>query len=66
MSPIYHIGEWYKYPESTQQFKLVEVRKFTFVFECGHWCTDTVFMDMIRVKTGKQVCEIIQLELPLP
>lgn len=43
----YFIGQYYRYPTSDKKFKLVEKRKFTFIFECGHWCTDTVFPDLV-------------------
>jgi hypothetical protein len=63
MNIKYFIGEDYRYPRCRHRFKLVEVRGFIFEFECGHWCTDTVFVDLIRVKTNKQVLNDIQLEL---
>jgi hypothetical protein len=59
----YHIGEYYRYPKCKTLFKLIEVRHWTYHFECGHWCTDTVFVDLIRVKKGIQVINDIQLEL---
>lgn len=59
----YFIGEYYRYPKGRTRFKLIEVRKWTFHFECGHWCTDTVFGDLIRCKTGKQVFKDLQLDL---
>lgn len=59
----YFIGEDYKYPRSRKRFKLISVDTFIFRFECGHWCTDSVFIDLIRVKTGIQVYKDIQLEL---
>lgn len=59
----YTIGEYYRYPKSRQQFKLIEVDEWVFRFECGHWCTDNVFLDLIRVETNKQVCDDLQLEL---
>ena len=65
MQIIHHIGEWYKYPNSSEKFKLKSVDGFIYRFECGHCCTDSVFMDMILVKTGKKVCVTIQLELEL-
>ena len=46
------INEYYRYPNSKQNFKLVRHTEFVYFFECGHWCTDSVFMDLIRVKTG--------------
>jgi hypothetical protein len=59
----YYIGEYYTYPGSKRRFKLVEVDGYRFKFECGHWCTDNVFLDLVRVKTGIQVFEDNQLNL---
>lgn len=59
----HYIGEYYKYPNYNKLYKLVSVRGFIYYFECGHWCTDSVFEDLIRVKTGVQVYKDNQLEL---
>jgi hypothetical protein len=59
----YHIGEYYTYPGSKRRFKLIEVDGYIFKFECGHRCTDNVFLDLIRVKTGIQVYRDNQLKL---
>lgn len=61
----YFIGEYYRYPRLRKRFKLIRVSDngFVFYFECGHWCTDSVFIDLIRVKTNKQVFTDLQLEL---
>lgn len=59
----YHIGEYYKYPDSSKRYKLICVTGFLFEFECGHWCTDTIFVDLIRVKTGIPVNEDVQMEI---
>jgi hypothetical protein len=49
----YFLGETYKYSaDTTRHYKLIKVMGFRYVFECGHWCTDNVFCDLIRVKTG--------------
>ena len=60
---IYYIGEKYKYPNSNSNFTLESVSGFIFRFTCGHWCTDSVFEDLIRVKTGIQVYKDLQLQL---
>lgn len=62
---IYYIGEYYKYTNSKQLFKLQSLSDngFIFYFECGHWCTDSVFMDLIRIKTNIQVYNDVQLTL---
>lgn len=57
------IGEKYRYPNSKNIFTLKKKRKFIFHFACGHKCTDNVFSDLIRVKTGIQVYKDNQLEL---
>ena len=60
----YTIGNEYRYAGSYQRFKLIEVRKgFVFCFACGHWCTDTVFVDLIDCKTGLQVANNTQLKI---
>ena len=59
------IGELYKYPGSInpEQYRLIETNGGVFWFECGHWCTDSVFIDLVRVKTGLQNFKDFQLEL---
>jgi hypothetical protein len=43
------IGAKYVYPEFPQrEFLLTEIRAFVYVFACGHWCTDCVFVDLIQ------------------
>ena len=52
----YKIGSIYIYPNDTEkkQFKLSKVKGGIYLFECGHWCTDSVFEDLINIETGKQ------------
>lgn len=57
------IGEKYRYPDDKKHFELAQKRGCIFYFKCGHWCTDSVFVDLIRVKTGIQVYKDNQLEL---
>jgi len=61
MSQIpYRIGAKYKYPNCAQEFTLKEVRpKWVFRFECGHWCTDSVFVDLVDMEKRRQVYEMI-------
>ena len=59
----YYIGEYYSYPKSKKRFKLTEKNGYIFLFDCGHWCTDNVFIDLIRVKTGIQVYKDKQLTI---
>lgn len=40
------IGVTYKYRRSDKEFILKEIVGCRYVFECGHWCTDLVFMDL--------------------
>ena len=59
----YYIGEEYKYYNSNKTFTLKTVQGYKFIFECGHWCTDNVFIDLIRIKTNKFVYDGMQLQL---
>jgi len=52
----YEIGEYYQYPCNQQKFKLSKVINSIFHFECGHWCTDNVFIELLQVeKTTTQL-----------
>lgn len=51
----YYIHEFYRHESSDVKYRLLEVIGFKFYFDRGHWCTDLVFMDMIRDKTGNRV-----------
>jgi hypothetical protein len=42
----------YKYPQSEKIFTLKKVVNTIYHFTCGHWCTDSVFTDLIDIKTG--------------
>ena len=46
------IGRKYRYPNWNRIFTLVEIRGDMYYFECGHWVTDSVFADLIDIKTG--------------
>ena len=59
----YHLNEYYKYVNSPKLFMLKDVSGYRFNFYCGHWCTDNVFLDLVRVKTNIQVYEDLQLPL---
>lgn len=48
------IGRAYKYPYGKRKLILKEVVGFIYYFECGHWCTDNVFEDLIDCHTGIQ------------
>ncbi|WP_027380805.1 hypothetical protein [Chryseobacterium daeguense] len=67
MNICYKIGEKYQYPNDPCEikYKLLGRRNYVFVFDGGHWCTDNVFLDLIRCKTGVQVYKetTIQLEI---
>jgi hypothetical protein len=47
------IGGVYKYPDGKKHFTLKEFNGYICMFECGHWCTDCVFEDLIFI--GKQL-----------
>lgn len=58
-----HIGEYYKYWAHPQLFKLIKVEGWRYYFACGHKVTDSVFEDLVRVKTGIAVYkEPVQLQ----
>jgi hypothetical protein len=59
----HQIGQGYRYPNTKQVFILTKVDDWIYRFACGHWCTDSVFIDLINIKTGIQVSEDKQLEL---
>jgi len=44
----------FKYPEpnSNRIFELKKIVGTTYIFKCGHWCTDSVFNDLIDLSTG--------------
>lgn len=43
----------YKYPKSDKIFVLKNVAPNGNVyFQCGHWCTNNVFVDLIDLDTG--------------
>jgi hypothetical protein len=46
------IGRKYKYPNGKRIFTLTETNGYIYHFACGHWCTDTVFADLIDIETG--------------
>lgn len=55
MQFFYEIGESYRYFSGRTNFKLIEVSKGIFIFECGHRVTDCVFQDLVNVKTDLSV-----------
>ncbi len=58
------VGETYKYPNSSKRFKLASISdRGIYYFECGHWCTQYVFDDLINVRTGIQNYKNNQLQL---
>ena len=57
------IGRHYRYPNSKKRFLLIEIDGYIYRFNGGHWCTDTVFKDMIDCKTKVQNCDNNQLNL---
>jgi hypothetical protein len=59
----YFIGEYYRYPNSQKEYKLLKVERFVYVFDCGHRISDNVFNDLIRVRTNIQVYLDTQLEM---
>jgi hypothetical protein len=51
------IGNFYKYPVpgNNKLFKLIKIEGYKYLFECGHWCTDNVFIDLIEIERDKQL-----------
>ena len=49
------IGRRFRYYGSDEIFTVSQVRRFSVVFACGHWCTDTVFADLIPVQDHGQL-----------
>lgn len=43
-------GEMYRYPGDDTVFTVKSIGHCSVRFECGHWCTDTVFKDLVRVQ----------------
>jgi hypothetical protein len=46
------IGRKYRYPNSKRVFTLVAIEGYVYIFKCGHRVMDSVFMDLIDIKTG--------------
>jgi len=42
----------YRYPKGSETYELIGIRGCVYLFKCGHWCTDSVFEDLIDTKTG--------------
>lgn len=59
----YFIGEYYRYPNSQKEYKLIKKDGDKYTFSCGHWCFASCFEDLIRVRTNKQVYLDTQLEM---
>jgi hypothetical protein len=56
----------YKYRGTTKIFKLIYFGKNgNAYFKCGHWCTDSVFIDLVDISTGLAKWENNQLKLKL-
>ena len=62
----YYIGEMYQYNSGDKlQLLAIDEQKHRFYFEPDHWCTDNVFMDLTRVKTGVLVYKTVTKQLQL-
>lgn len=52
--PTTIIGKAYKYhPFRDTIFVVKSFTEHRVIFECGHWCSDLVFMDMFDIKERK-------------
>jgi hypothetical protein len=46
----------YKYPNSKKKYELIRTKNnLVYYFKCGHWCTDLVFKDLIKIEEYKQL-----------
>lgn len=59
---IKKLNKVYRYPNSDKLFVLKNTNGMIFNFQCGHWCTDNVFIDLIDVKLNKYVYELMPCE----
>ena len=51
----YEIGATYVYPNSRKRFVLISVAgQGKFLFKCGHWCTDNVFRDLLKINASNK------------
>jgi len=49
------VGCCYRYRNSKIIYKLKEIDGYKYIFECGHWCTDNVFVDLILVNNQIEI-----------
>lgn len=42
-------GELYRYPGHEKVFVVESMGRCSVRFECGHWCTDNVIVDLIQI-----------------
>lgn len=53
------IGKKYKYYNSDKILTLIKTNGYIYYFECGHWCTDNVFIDLIDLQHNRFNYEIL-------
>lgn len=58
-------GDRFKYPQSDQIFILKSKSNFIYYFKCGHWCADSVMLDLILLRKNAQVYRLISNQLKL-
>jgi hypothetical protein len=58
-------GDRFKYPQTDQIFELKSKSNFIYRFKCGHWCTDSVMLDLILLRKNTQVYRLISNQLKL-
>jgi hypothetical protein len=58
-------GDCFKYPGNDQIFELKSKSNFIYRFKCGHWCTDSVMLDLILIRKNTQVYRLISNQLKL-
>ena len=65
-NPKKYIGESFSYSGQKERFKLLSVsyNGLVFYFNKNHWVMDSIFIDLIRCKTGNQIyIEQLQTEI---
>ena len=59
------IGKKFKYPDCEEIFTLKEIRTCSYHFECGHWCTDSVFMDLTEVTPEMEYLDFLKNKIKI-
>ena len=54
------LNAYYKHTDykTNRLFKLIKVVGYKYYFECGHWCTDSVFMDFKLINNNQLILDL--------